>query len=104
MYLAFQVLDYALLSAPGAPLKKALVDAGIGKDIMGSYDNGIYQPIFSIIAKNANLEQKEEFLSIVERTLSEIVKKGMDTKALEQVSIIMNSVIVRLILEIIQKG
>ena len=83
LYLAFQVLDYALLSAPGAPLKKALVDAGIGKDIMGSYDNGIYQPIFSIIAKNANLEQKEEFLSIVERTLSEIVKKGMDTKALE---------------------
>lgn len=83
LYLAFQVLDYALLSAPGAPLKKVLVDAGIGKDIMGSYDNGIYQPIFSIIAKNANLEQKEEFLSIVERTLSEIVKKGMDTKALE---------------------
>ena len=36
LYLAFQVLDYALLSAPGAPLKKALVDSGIGKDIMGS--------------------------------------------------------------------
>ena len=34
LYLAFQILDYALLSAPGAPLKKALLDAGIGKDIM----------------------------------------------------------------------
>ena len=83
LYLAFQILDYALLSAPGAPLKKALVDAGIGKDIMGSYDNGIYQPIFSIIAKNANVEQKEEFVSVVERTLSEIVANGIDTKALE---------------------
>ena len=31
LYLAFQILDYALLSAPGAPLKKALLDAGIGK-------------------------------------------------------------------------
>ena len=30
LYLAFEVLDYALLSAPGAPLKKALVDAGFG--------------------------------------------------------------------------
>ena len=40
LYQAFQILDYALLSAPGAPLKKALVDAGIGKDIMGSYENG----------------------------------------------------------------
>lgn len=83
LYQAFQILDYALLSAPGAPLKKELVDAGIGKDIMGSYDNGIYQPIFSIIAKNANVEQKEEFVSVVERTLSEIVANGIDTKALE---------------------
>ena len=32
-------------------LKQALTDAGIGKDIMGSYDNGIYQPIFSVISK-----------------------------------------------------
>ncbi|CUX39369.1 insulinase family protein [Clostridium sp. C105KSO13] len=83
LYLAFEILDYALLSAPGAPLKKALVDAGIGKDIMGSYDNGIYQPIFSVVAKNANLEQKEKFISVIEDTLKDIVKNGMDKKALE---------------------
>ncbi len=83
LYLAFQVLDYALLSAPGAPLKKALVEAGIGKDIMGSYDNGIYQPIFSVISKNANLEQKQAFIDLVEGTLREIVEKGIDRKALE---------------------
>lgn len=83
LYQAFQVLDYALLSAPGAPLKKVLVDAGIGKDIMGSYDNGILQPIFSVVAKNANPEQKEAFVSLIEDTLSQIVKNGMDKKALE---------------------
>ena len=83
LYLAFEVLDYALLSAPGAPLKKALLDAGIGKDIMGSYDNGIYQPIFSIIAKNANVEQKQDFIAVIENTLRDIVKNGMDKKALE---------------------
>ena len=82
LYQAFQVLDYALLSAPGAPLKKALLDAGIGKDILGSYDNGIYQPMFSVVAKNANPEQKDEFVSVVEKTLSDIVKNGMDEKAL----------------------
>ena len=82
LYLAFQILDYALLSAPGAPLKKALVDAGIGKDIMGSYDNGVYQPLFSVIAKNANVEQKEEFIRVIEDTLREIAEKGMDKKAL----------------------
>lgn len=82
LYQAFQILDYALLSAPGAPLKKALVDAGIGKDIMGSYDNGIYQPMFSVVAKNANQEQKEAFVTIIENTLADIVKNGMDKKAL----------------------
>lgn len=82
LYLAFQILDYALLSAPGAPLKKALLDAGIGKDIMGSYDNGIYQPVFSVIAKNANEEQKEAFVGTIESTLRGIVEKGIDKKAL----------------------
>ena len=51
LYLAMQVLEYVLLSMPGAPLKQALLDAGIGRDIMSSYDNGVKQPIFSIIAK-----------------------------------------------------
>jgi len=81
LYLAFQVLDYVLLSAPGAPLKKALLDAGIGKDIMGSYDNGILQPTFSIVAKNANLEQKEAFIKVIEDTLKGIADGKIDTKA-----------------------
>lgn len=83
LYLAFQILDYALLSAPGAPLKMALMEAGIGKDITGSYDNSIYQPVFSVIAKNANENQKEEFARIIEDTLKNIVKNGMNKKALE---------------------
>lgn len=82
LYLAFSILDYALLSAPGAPLKKALTDAGIGHDILGSYDNGIYQPVFSVIAKNAEECQKEEFIRIIESTLSQIVKDGIDQDAL----------------------
>ena len=81
LYLAFQILDYALLSAPGAPLKKALLDAGIGKDILGSYDNGVYQPVFSVIAKNAEVEQKEEFIRVIEDTLKNIAENGIDRKA-----------------------
>lgn len=82
LYQAFQILDYALLSAPGAPLKKALLDAGIGKDIQGSYDNSIFQPIFSVVAKNANEEQKTQFVNVIEETLRNIVADGMNQKAL----------------------
>lgn len=52
LYQAFDVLDYALVSAPGAPVKKALIEAGIGEDVYGSYDAGILQPVFSIVAKS----------------------------------------------------
>ena len=83
LYVAFEILDYALLSAPGAPLKKALLEAGIGKDILGSYDNGVYQPIFSVVAKNANPEQKEEFVTLIEKLLTDMVEHGIDRKALE---------------------
>ncbi|RKJ42557.1 insulinase family protein, partial [bacterium 1XD42-8] len=62
LYLAFQILEYALLAAPGAPLKQALLDNKIGKDVMSTYENGIYQPFLSVIVKNANKEDKERFL------------------------------------------
>ncbi|MBA2212561.1 insulinase family protein [Sellimonas intestinalis] len=82
LYLAFSILDYALLSAPGAPLKKALTDAGIGHDILGSYENGICQPIFSVIAKNAEESQKDAFIQVIESTLTRLVKEGIDPDAL----------------------
>ncbi len=83
LYFAFEILEYALLSAPGAPLKKALMDAGIGKDISGYYDNGIKQPIFSIIAKNANVDQKDGFIKVIEDTLTDLVENGINKKSLE---------------------
>ena len=82
LYVAFQIIEYVLLDNPGAPLKQALLDAGIGKDILSSYDNGILQPIFSIIAKDADESQKEAFLKVIRETLQEIVKNGVDEKAL----------------------
>ena len=79
---AFEVLDYTLLSAPGAPVKQALLDAGMGKDIMGSYEDGIYQPFFSIVAKNADPANKEKFVQLIQDTLGEIAEKGIDKKAI----------------------
>lgn len=82
LYQAFDVLDYALVSSPGAPVKQALIDAGIGDDVYGSYDAGILQPVFSFVAKNANASQADEFESIIESTLKEVVKTGINKEAL----------------------
>lgn len=82
LYQAFDVLDYALVSSPGAPVKQALIDAGIGDDVYGSYDAGILQPVFSFVAKNANASQADEFENIIEGTLKEVVKTGINKEAL----------------------
>ena len=82
LYQAFDVLDYALVSSPGAPVKQALIDAGIGDDVYSSYDAGILQPVFSFVAKNANASQADEFESIIESTLKEVVKTGINKEAL----------------------
>ena len=79
---AFRVLEYVLITAPGAPVKQALTDAKIGKDILGGYEKDVKQPIFSIIAKNANVTSKDAFLTIIDRVLREQVENGLDKKAL----------------------
>lgn len=81
-YIAFKILDYALLSSPGAVLKQALLDRGIGKDIDSSYDNGIKQPYFSIISRSADENQKEDFINCIREVLTKVVSEGIDKKAL----------------------
>lgn len=83
LYVAFQILEYTLLDAPGAPLKQALIDAGIGQDILGGYENGILQPYFSVVAKNANKEQKGEFLAVIKGTLRKLADQGINRKSLK---------------------
>lgn len=79
-YLALQILDYALIMAPGAPLKQALIDAGIGTDVYSVLETSVYQPVYSIITKNANESDRDRFVSVVEDTLSDIVKNGLSKR------------------------
>lgn len=83
LYVALQIMDYVLCTAPGTPVKEALTDAGVGTEIYSVYENGIYQPYFSFVAKNCKKEDKEKFVTIVEDTLKKIVKEGIDKNALK---------------------
>ncbi len=80
--LAMQMLDYVLFTMPGAPVKQALTDAGIGKEIDSFYDGGIHQPIFSIQAKQAEAGQEEAFIETVETALREQADQGINRRAL----------------------
>lgn len=82
-YIAWQIISFALCSSPGAVLKKALIDAGIGKDVDSTYDNGVKQPYFSVSAKYADENRKEEFYKIVEEVLLQVFKEGFNKETLK---------------------
>lgn len=75
---AFSVLEYALISAPGAPVRQALIDAGIGQDAYGELYYGSLQLEFQFISKNANPSDKERFVEVIESTLKKIVEEGIN--------------------------
>ncbi len=80
--LAFDILNYVLFDAPGAPVKQALIDAGIGKDILSSFTSEYLQPTMSVVAKNTDEERKTQFLSIIRDTLTQLSDKGLNKNSL----------------------
>jgi Zn-dependent M16 (insulinase) family peptidase len=83
LYLAFDILEYLLLETPASPLKKAIIDNKIGKDVYGSFDNSINQPVLSIIVKNSDEELKQKFIDTVFDELDQLIKNGIDKKLIE---------------------
>lgn len=80
--LAFTILEYALFNAPGAPVRQALIDAGIGEDVSGSYDNSIRQPMVTIMSTNTNFDREEEFVRIIREALEKLVNEGVNKDTL----------------------
>lgn len=80
---AFQILDYVLLHAPGAPLKQALLDCNIGKDIYGGFDTDLAQPMFVLNVKGVEDSKREQFKTVITKTLQSIVTEGIKQTSLE---------------------
>ncbi len=80
--LAYSVLDYALFSAPGAPVRQAVIDEGIGKDVYGEFNDGILQPYFSVVAKDVEKKDAERFVGVLKKAMEEQVRNGISEKAL----------------------
>ncbi len=80
--LAWEVLSDVLLYSPGAPVKQALLDAGIGRDISGGYSDHMLQPVFEVIAKNADGGREEDFCRVICEALCRQVEQGISKKSL----------------------
>ena len=76
--MALQILDHALLRMQGAPLRQALIDAGLGRDVDSNYESDILQPLFSIIVSKSETARADEFVRIVKDTLRKLADGELD--------------------------
>jgi Zn-dependent M16 (insulinase) family peptidase len=80
--MAFDVLSEALVNHESAPVRLALQEAGIGKEVRASFAE-MKQNVFEIQVQNANPEDGEAFKEIVFNTLEKVAKEGLDKTMLE---------------------
>lgn len=76
-----EILADVLIDAQSAPIKNALLAAGIGEDISSMSNDGIQIP-FGIMAKDASAKEQAAFVEIIEKTLRELVEKGINQEQL----------------------
>ena len=81
--MGLEILEHALLRTPAAPLRKALIDAQLGKDVDSSFEDDMLQPFFSIIISNSEKDRVDKFYAIVQETLQQLADKGIDRILLE---------------------
>ena len=77
---AWNILSALLFNMPGAPIKKAIMDAGIGSDASAFMNRSLRQPSFMIMANEAEPEQAEQFLAIIRDKVAETIRNGIDKK------------------------
>lgn len=80
--IVLRAFEYAFSGNPAAPLRKALLDAGIGDEVYAASDCSIKQNLFGFYAKGANKEDKDKFLSIINDELKRTYREGFDKKTL----------------------
>ena len=81
--MALRLLENVLLESEGAPLRRALLDAGVAKDISGSMSGSMLQNIFSIRASGSEPQQKDAFVKALYHNLQKISMEGIDKELLE---------------------
>ncbi len=79
---ALQIINEVLMESNDSYLKKALLDANLGQDVSSYINDGAILPTFNILLKKSNIDKKEKFYEIFINTCKQIVKNGLDKKAL----------------------
>ena len=76
------IMSQILIDSEAAPLKKALLEAGLGEDIFAMSSDGL-QRYLGIVSKNTSPDKKEEFKDVIFNTLQKLVAEGIDKELIK---------------------
>ncbi len=84
MVVAMGVLSYILVGTPASPLRKALIDSGLGEDTVGGGTSTyLRQMTFATGLKGLIEENIEKVEPLIFDTLNRLVKEGIDPDMIE---------------------
>lgn len=82
--LTLEMLDHILAALPGSPLRKALMESGLGDDLSGAgLETDLRQAYYSIGLRSIRPEDGDEVEKLVLDTLAELAETGIPGKAVE---------------------
>ncbi len=84
LQMALGVLSYAILGTAGAPLRKTLVDSGLGDDVIGGgISSRLRQMTFSVGMKGVKTSDTDQVEAIILETLEKLADEGIDPEQIE---------------------
>lgn len=79
LILALEILSHILIGTPASPLRKALIDSGLGEDLAGEgFDNTTRQAYFSTGLKGIAVETADKVEALIFNTLKKLVEESID--------------------------
>ncbi len=82
--LSWEILAHILVGTPASPLRKALIDSGLGEEVIGvGLDDELRQLYFSTGLKGVAPQETERVESLVLETLAALVAHGLDAGMVE---------------------
>ncbi len=80
---AADILATYLTGSNAAPLKKAILEAGLGEDVWLSVDTGMAQSYIMLRVRNTEQEHKEAIKKVVRTAVEGLISQGLDREELE---------------------
>ncbi|MCF7928199.1 MAG: insulinase family protein [Spirochaetales bacterium] len=80
--IALEVLSEILLSNAGSPLRRALVESGLGEDLspVSGLELDLMVPVFTVGLRGSEGDRMPEMKKLIERTLRQLADEGIDVK------------------------